>query len=295
MGKSGLLMFPQKRRWFTIVLVVLLLITSITFIHNDIDLNLLFYTSKNLKILPNVIGTISFEEKRQTVKVCCLVLTTPSNFLTRAKAVNETWGKRCDGLYFITEMEKKSMSTYDLPIAPIPNIISGYWHLTLKSRLAFIYAYENLYSKYDWFIKADDDTYIIVEHLKDFLYEQNASQPITFGYNFKVLVKQGYHSGGASYVLSKESLKRFFEETRKSNSVCKVDGGSEDVEIAACLRLQGVYPGDALDKENKELFHPLNFIAHFAGKFPEWMFSYAKYPLQSMTHLLLRIIPEVEM
>jgi len=78
--------------------------------------------------------------------------------------------------------------TKQIPIAPIKNIIPGYDHLTQKSTLAFLFVYENYFNDFDWFVKADDDTYLIVEYLKAFLSEQNSSEPVTFGYNLKVIM-----------------------------------------------------------------------------------------------------------
>jgi hypothetical protein len=133
-----------------------------------------------------------FNRQSRSPRICCLILTTPPYLTTRAKAVNATWGPRCDKHYFITELKNQNLTADEmkivkhLPIAPIPNLMKGYSHLTLKSNLAFLFAYEWHVNDFDWFLKADDDTYLIVEHLRAFLGEQKSSEPITFGYNFKV-------------------------------------------------------------------------------------------------------------
>jgi hypothetical protein len=123
---------------------------------------------------------------KNSVRICCLILTAPKYFHTRARAVNMTWAPRCDKYLFISE---SSNNTYNLPLAPLKNLTAGYQHLTKKTTFAFYYAYETLIDQFDWFVKADDDTYIIIENLKSFLNEHNSSQAITFGYNFKVCFK----------------------------------------------------------------------------------------------------------
>ena len=46
-------------------------------------------------------------------------------------------------------------------------------------------------------MKADDDTFVIVENLRFMLKDYDPSFPIYFGCKFKPYVKQGYMSGGA--------------------------------------------------------------------------------------------------
>jgi glycoprotein-N-acetylgalactosamine 3-beta-galactosyltransferase len=62
------------------------------------------------------------------------------------------------------------------------------------------YKYNN---KYDWYLKADDDTFVFVDNLRLFLNDKNPNLPVDYGYDFKVKVEGGYHSGGGGYVLSK--------------------------------------------------------------------------------------------
>ena len=65
-----------------------------------------------------------------------------------------------------------------------------------KFLLAFIrsltcrYVYEHYYDEADWFLKADDDTYVVMENLRYMLQSYNSSQPIYFGCKFKPYVKQ---------------------------------------------------------------------------------------------------------
>ncbi|CAF3386474.1 unnamed protein product [Rotaria sp. Silwood2] len=265
---------------------------SIGIILTFITLFAIFYIGFSTKHYDTVFQNIRLNLSKnhthiRSPRICCLIVTSPNSFLTRTKAINETWAPRCDRYFFITEYSRETMTheqitfAEKIPIAPIKGIIPGYDHLTQKSVLAFLYTYENYFDDFDWFVKADDDTYLIVENLKKFLSEQNTSEPITFGYNYKVIVSKGYHSGGASYVLSRESLRRFYEAHKDSTSNCRKDGGSEDVEIANCLRTKGVYPGKSLDKQNRELFHPLPFVEHFLGSFPDWLATYAENPLRS--------------
>jgi hypothetical protein len=119
----------------------------------------------------------------RSVRIYCMILTSPKYFETRARAVNLTWAPRCDKYHFISE---ESDTEIDLPIAPIAGLKAGYNQLTLKTSLALVYAYKHFRNDFDWFVKADDDTYLLVENLRKFLQTHDSREPVTFGYNFKV-------------------------------------------------------------------------------------------------------------
>ncbi len=76
--------------------------------------------------------------------------------------------------------------------------LNKYNRLTDKVFLTFKYVY-NKYRNFDWYLKADDDTFVFVDNLKKFLSDKNTSWPVTYGYDFKVIVQNGYHSGKCLY------------------------------------------------------------------------------------------------
>jgi hypothetical protein len=180
--------FNNKRRSLSICIgftgVLLITILYVNSPSNNYPINSIkypFYYPENLT-------------NASSPRILCLILTSPKNFLTRTKAINDTWAPRCTRYYFVTEHDPKILKPEELtfiqqvPLAPIKNISAGYEHLTQKSTLAFLFAYEKHFKDFEWFIKADDDTYLFVDHLKTFLREQNSTEPVTFGYNFKVVI-----------------------------------------------------------------------------------------------------------
>ena len=80
------------------------------------------------------------------------------------------------------------------------------------------------YNNYDWYLKADDDTYIFVDNLRQFIADKNSSMPVTYGYDFKVIVDNGYHSGGGGYLLSNEALSRIGSKLNDNYTFCRNSG-----------------------------------------------------------------------
>ncbi|CAF0974069.1 unnamed protein product [Brachionus calyciflorus] len=197
--------------------------------------------------------------------IFCLILTTPKSFKNgRVRTILNTWAYKCDGLKFITQhltlnsTEKNSHFEYfterDLLLYPPGLILDAYSKLTDKVYRTFLSVYSK-YSNYSWYLKADDDTYIEMDNLNNFLMNKDPEMPVTFGHNFRIVVKDGYHSGGAGYVLSKKAFLSLGEKLNENFTFCP-NSGVEDVDVAACLRKLNISMGMSVDEQGKGRFLP---------------------------------------
>ncbi|CAF5030708.1 unnamed protein product, partial [Rotaria sp. Silwood1] len=147
-------------------------------------------------------------------RLFCFVLTNEANLENRARAVYETWGRRCGRFVLVTRLNSsikcknengKSVGKCELPIENIPTLPDEtYSHLSDKVRASLIF-FNKYYPNYDWYLKADDDTYIIVENLLRFLIStiKRYPKPLLYGYRFR---EDYYVSGGAGYVLTRQAV-----------------------------------------------------------------------------------------
>ncbi|XP_065310658.1 glycoprotein-N-acetylgalactosamine 3-beta-galactosyltransferase 1-like isoform X2 [Dermacentor albipictus] len=213
---------------------------------------------------------------RRQVRVLCWVMTQPRNHAKKARHVKATWGRRCNTLLFMS-----SQSDSQLPAVAL-NVTESRNHLWAKTKAAFDYVALHHLRDHDWFLKADDDTYVVVENLRYFLRDKNASEAVYYGCRFKPYVAQGYMSGGAGYVLSREAVRRLAR--RRPQDGCRADaGGAEDVEMGRCLQRLGVAAGDSRDAAGRGRFFPLVPESHLIpGQMPKdfWLWSYAYYPIK---------------
>ncbi|KAL8609836.1 hypothetical protein ACOMHN_020671 [Nucella lapillus] len=197
------------------------------------------------------------------VRVLVMIITEPKNVYTKAVHVRNTWGKRANKLLFMSSEQNDKFPTIDLGVP------EGRDHLTAKTMKAFRYLYEHHMDDADWFMKADDDTYVIMENLRYLLSVYNPQDAVYFGKVFNIATKQGYASGGAGYVISKEALRRLATQGYGS-SLCHQDGGSEDAELGICLNTLGVKLLPSTDRLGRSRFHCFSLEYTVRGKFPPW-------------------------
>ncbi|EDW63230.1 glycoprotein-N-acetylgalactosamine 3-beta-galactosyltransferase 1 [Drosophila virilis] len=214
------------------------------------------------------------EQLKKEVRVLCWIMTNPKNHKEKALHVKRTWGKRCNILLFMSSGVDNELPTVKLDVG------EGRENLWRKVKEAFKYVYKHHYNDADWFYKADDDTYAVVENLRYMLYPYNTDAPIYFGFKFKPFVKQGYMSGGAGYVLSREALRRFVVEGIPDPKKC-LPGTveNEDIEIGRCMENLNVTAGDSRDGHGRGRMYPFAPRDHLTAKVDTkfWYWKYIYY------------------
>ncbi|VUZ50997.1 unnamed protein product, partial [Hymenolepis diminuta] len=121
-----------------------------------------------------------------------------------------------------------------------------------KTRQAIIYAYRNHADDYDYFMKADDDTYVIVENLRYILSTRIPDEPFFMGRRFIKNSKTTYPSGGAGYVISQAALKIIAKGILEGIEACRNLDIPEDYAFGLCADALGVPIIDSLDEHGFE-------------------------------------------
>ncbi len=121
----------------------------------------------------------------------------------------------------------KSANQTDDPRMPFVylNITDEYLRITDKTLKTIEYVYDNLMNDFDWLVRANDDTYIIVENLRLFLADKCPDETKNYG---KVLQyvrlkhkytsgnnSAGFHQGGSGVIISRESVRLFATSLKK--------------------------------------------------------------------------------
>jgi glycoprotein-N-acetylgalactosamine 3-beta-galactosyltransferase len=136
-----------------------------------------------------------------------------------------------------------------------------------KTRAAFMHIYQQHRDQFDWFLKADDDTYVHVGNLRRMLASHSPTESVHFGCKFATDVRTGYMSGGAGYVLSREALRRFAADHISESPKCRrSDFGVEDIEMGRCMGAIGVAAGDSRDSAGMHRWLPQHPIKHVVPK-----------------------------
>lgn len=196
------------------------------------------------------------------VRIVCVVETTLKNNQTYATSIKQTWGAKCNKLMFVCTDHDATLNAVALNVKEDKSSMA--W---TRTKRIFQYVYEHHHIDGDWFLKVEDNTFVILENLRYFLSAYSSNDPIYFGYkmNQPNILKYGYNDGGAGYVLSLNALERFHNVMNHNDvrSSCHMDSNqSADIQMGKCMEALGVLTGDTRDDMKRGRFFPNTPEAH---------------------------------
>ncbi|KAG1713291.1 hypothetical protein DVH05_001011 [Phytophthora capsici] len=218
-------------------------------------------------------------------RVLCWVNTYHANHEKRLHSIKKTWGKKCDKLLFMSDIEDLTVPTVEI-VAPPRHEMLWQKHREIVRLLVREYGEDH----FDWVFKCDDDTFLLMENLKTYLNSPEiraiSEEPTILGHRMtlqwwemqrlfepfedhdpehvaamlqvrKETRDDGgllYTPGGGGYAMNWAYLKKleaaFDEPYCLPNEVVP-----DDWAISFCMRHLGVIPLDTRDAEKRERFH----------------------------------------
>ncbi|XP_067672216.1 glycoprotein-N-acetylgalactosamine 3-beta-galactosyltransferase 1-A-like [Haliotis asinina] len=201
---------------------------------------------RNKQIVVHTRDSGQTENRGRSPRILCWILTQPKNLKNRTASVKETWARECDTTLFFSSLNDSTFPTIGLGFEEKRR------NLIKKTMGALRYIFKDYIHEADWFLKADDDTYVVVDNLRHFLKDKNPDEPIYYGSKF-ILEDFTYHSGGAGYVMSRDLVKDIVLHSNEKQE-CE-EKGAEDRRIGMCVKALGGVTGNSTDHNNLEVFH----------------------------------------
>uniref|UniRef100_A0A8C8E744 N-acetylgalactosaminide beta-1,3-galactosyltransferase n=1 Tax=Otus sunia TaxID=257818 RepID=A0A8C8E744_9STRI len=87
-------------------------------------------------------------------------MTGPRTLETKARHVRATWARHCNVALFMSSEPDEHFPAVGLPVR------EGRHQLYWKTIRAFQYVHQHHLGQADWFLKADDDTFVVVANLR---------------------------------------------------------------------------------------------------------------------------------
>ena len=197
------------------------------------------------------------------------------------QAVLETWGHKCDGFMVASNVTKPSIGAVNIPhLGP-----EEYGTIWQKVRSMWAYVHDNYLDDYDFVYISGEDTYVIVENLRQMMYEAHMGtlykdpkwrstlnrevetweekhaldgkeRPLYLGAIMPLGTNRYLCAGGAGYVLNRPSIQRVIQNLPYTHAD-RLDS-REDFFVAAALRNQSVACSDTRDSTGAWRFHHLD-------------------------------------
>lgn len=133
-------------------------------------------------------------------------------------------------------------------------------------REALKYVYMNHIEDFDWILKTNDMSYVVLENLRYVLYQYETEWPIVMGLRY---LKEDYMI--SDYVLSKRAFTRLIEDAFTNPQICELTNVNDDKQMATCLQHINVIKINGIDESGRGMFFQSNpESALFPEKYDEY-------------------------
>ena len=174
------------------------------------------YTEENAEF------TEDKNEHSENIKLVLVGVQTAKKYLhNRMNAVYETWVQDIPGdvIFFAGEESKGFVANSDIHFVLLSDVHDDMYPPQKKSFMMLKYMHDVFLDQYEWFIRADDDVFIIGQKLKKFLSSLNSSKLYSIGQGGEGRQHErgklglpknvAYCLGGPGVILSRAMLAQF--------------------------------------------------------------------------------------
>ncbi|XP_059488230.1 glycoprotein-N-acetylgalactosamine 3-beta-galactosyltransferase 1-like [Neocloeon triangulifer] len=214
----------------------------------------------------------------QEIRIICLVHTMPHNHNDRAAHVRDTWGRHCNNIHFISSKRDPTLPTTDVDIPPNRELE---W---AKMESSFDFLLKQRIKDFEWVVKADHATYVVVENLRTMLSSYSYNDPIYFELNYEIN-KTITGSNNAAYVLSKEAIKKLVINGYNGDKPECKGVNNKIARIGDCFKALGFKEETPVDELNRRRCLPfdrdnsLRDLESLKGEW--WKDDYVYWPMNA--------------
>ncbi|CAJ1893327.1 unnamed protein product [Cylindrotheca closterium] len=225
---------------------------------------------------------IANSKNKASPKILCFIMS-HSKATTKINAVLKTWGRKCDKLLIASNETDSRIGAVKM------NSEASYLGLWNKLNETMTYIWNEFGAdQFEWVLKADDDTFVIMENLKEYLSSlpstRMSSQPsihgrrfsspkykhlerdeyftnpqnVDFGKRFYAKMDRNapviYNHGGSAYVMNMGYVQKFVEVMHGPDTVHGTP--AEDMAHGVVMAYHDLWPTNTRDELGRERFHP---------------------------------------
>ncbi|VUZ50993.1 unnamed protein product [Hymenolepis diminuta] len=190
--------------------------------------------------------TILVDQLAKAMPVMAFIFTSKDGLTNRVSQVKSTWAKRFNEVVFF------SYET-NLPFHIVSLTPAKGWAYT---RSAIAYIHENYGQNFAFFMKAQDNNYVIVENLRELLRTIDPEKPLLIGRQMKAKDGSTYMMEEAGYVISRAGLRKLAAAIKDDIGACRTSNSHTGQVIGKCAEAAGLELMHAVDENKLEFFHP---------------------------------------